>query len=99
MRCSSCFILRDAFFLFDSLLPEVCRRISGAENDTNYTNCHDLRNTGAMLLIIWCEFRKIRACHSLILSSAANFQPLLVNSKMKRIGAFSQSSGVSLKGQ
>ena len=30
---------------------------------------------------------------------AGNFQPLLVNSKMKRIGALSRSSGVSLKGQ
>ena len=37
--------------------------------------------------------------HSLTLSRPTNLQPLLVNSKMKRIGAFSQSFGVSLKGQ
>src|SRR6266481_873060 len=37
--------------------------------------------------------------HSLTLSRPANFQALLVNSKMKRMGAFSRSSGVSLKGQ
>jgi len=37
--------------------------------------------------------------HSLILSRPTNFQPPLVNSNSKRIGAFSQSFGVSLNGQ
>src|SRR6266853_6985637 len=37
--------------------------------------------------------------HSLTLSRPLNFQPLVVCSKMKRIGAFSQSLGVSLNGQ
>ena len=51
------------------------------------------------------EGEKILIClalardHSLMLSRPTNFQPLLVNSKMKRIGAFSLSFGVSLKGQ
>src|SRR5437764_11518515 len=43
-------------------------------------------------------FELIR-CHSLTLSKPTNFQPLLVDSKMKRIGAFSRSFGVSLNGQ
>src|SRR5262249_8858932 len=37
--------------------------------------------------------------HSLTLSRPTNLQPPLVNSNMKRIGAFSMSFGVSLKGQ
>jgi hypothetical protein len=37
--------------------------------------------------------------HSLMLSRPANFQPPLVNSNSKRMGAFSRSSGVSLNGQ
>src|ERR1043166_7265998 len=37
--------------------------------------------------------------HSLMLSKPENRQPLLVSSKMKRIGAFSLSFGVCLNGQ
>src|SRR5260370_39260651 len=36
--------------------------------------------------------------HSLMLSRPTNLHPPLVNSKIKRIGALSRSSGVSLKG-
>src|SRR5207302_10510389 len=46
-----------------------------------------------------CDVEIQLSHHSLMLSRPVNFQPLLVNSNRNRIGAFSMSSGVPLKGQ
>ena len=42
---------------------------------------------------------RVNPRHSLMLSRPMNLQPPSVSSNMKRIGAFSMSFGVSLKGQ